>query len=699
MKPELIVIKTLEGVLALREYLKDKEVISYDCETTGLTQRDQVIGFSVCAEESLAYYVILAEWSANPPTLNQIPSLEYNAVAYDIIQSLRTKSLIMHNGVFDCMMADSYFKVRLIDSLHTDTMVLAHLLDENRRVGLKELASKMYGDDSTTEQTLMKASILANGGSVTNGKYELYKANSELIGKYGAMDAQLTFRLFNDLVPELVDQGLADFFYDESMPLLRGPTYDLNTTGLQVDMKALQALKATLKAECAEAKSFVMAEIGPRINDIWPGTTKANTFNLGSNQQLSRLLFEIYNLEFGTLTKGGKTICKALGLYLPYTAKAKREFIAVCKQKKDWEYTLEAKVNGKTIKAKKIKDVWSYIACDKEVLKKLAPKYKWIERLLEYQKKLKLLNTYVEGIEERIQYGVIHPSYLQHGTLTGRYASRNPNLQNLPRDDQRVKECFTARPGKVFVSADFSQLEPRVFASYSKDPSLMAAFDGTSDFYSVVGREVFDKFDCTPQKDGSSDAFGVKYKKLRDDSKTIALAAAYGATPNQLAPKTGKSVQDTEELMEKYFERFPGVRTMMLEAHELAKSQGFVTNIFGRKRRIPEAKRIVKLYGKKAHWDLPYEARKLLNMACNFRIQSTGASIVNRSAIAFYEACQTAQIDCKLVSQCHDELVVECSINDAEDVAVLLQVNMEQTVKLPGVSLEAIPRVTKTLAK
>lgn len=699
MKPELIVIDSLAGINELYSYLSDKDVVSFDTETAGLTQRDQVIGFSVCAEESKAYYIILAKWKTNPNTLEQVPGIEYHAVAYTLLKDLKNKSLVMHNGVFDCMMVESNLKLSLINSLHTDTMILAHLLDENRRVGLKELGTKMYGADASAEAVAMKASILANGGLVTNGNYELYKADPKLIGVYGAKDAWLTFKLFQDLVPELVDQGLADFFYDESMPLLRGPTYDLNITGLQVNTVALQALKSTLKAECAEAKAFILKEIHEHTKDIWPGTTKANTFNLGSNQQLSRLLFGLYGLDFSKLTKGGKDVCKTLGLKLPYAPAARRNFLSICQQKKDYIYQPEGKINGKVVKAKKVRDVWCYVACDKETIKKVAHKYKWIEKLLEYQTKMKLLSTYVEGIEERIQHGVMRSSYLQHGTMTGRYASRNPNLQNLPRNDQRVKNCFMSRPGKVFVSADFSQLEPRVFASYSKDPRLMSAFDGTSDFYSVTGMDVYDKSDCTPQKDGSPNAFGVKYKSLRDDAKTFTLATAYGATPAQLASKLGKSIDDTAALMVRYFERFPGVRKMMLEAHELAKDNGFVTNIFGRKRRIPEAKRIVKLFGNKEHWDLPYDARKLLNMSCNFRIQSTAASIVNRSAIAFYEACQTAEIDCRLVSQIHDELVVECDIMDAEDVAILLQSSMEGTVELPGVTLEAIPRITKTLAK
>jgi DNA polymerase-1 len=108
---------------------------------------------------------------------------------------------------------------------------------------------------------------------------------------------------------------------------------------------------------------------------------------------------------------------------------------------------------------------------------------------------MKLLNTYIKGLGSKVQYGIIRPNFLQHGTTSGRYASRNPNFQNLPRDDERIKQCVTARPGKVFVSADQSQLEPRVFASYSQDKRLMDAFNGASDFYSVVGMEVYDKFD------------------------------------------------------------------------------------------------------------------------------------------------------------------------------------------------------------
>lgn len=697
MQPELIVIDTLEELLRLQLYLKDQTIISYDCETTGLTKRDRVIGFSVCADESKAYYVILEKWNNDT---KQLEPMTYLQEARQLLVLLSEKQIIMHNGTFDCIMAESYFKIKLINSLHTDTTVLAHLLDENRKIGLKELAKEYFGADSIKEQEEMKASVLSNGGQLTKACYELYKADSALLGKYGAQDALLTYKLFMTLVPELYEQGLDKFFYeDESMPLLRAPTYELNTTGLQVDLPRLATLKKQLEAECLEAKAFVYQEINRHTKIKYPGTNKKNEFNIGSSSQLSWLLFGQLGLEFNILTKEGKNVCRALNLKLPYTFKAKRDFIDICIQSKDSIYQPEAKVNGKIIKAKKVKDPWSYVACDKTTLNKFASKYKWVDRLLEYQRKMKLLSTYVKGIESRTHYGIIHPSFLQTGTTSGRYSSRNPNWQNLPRDDKRIKECIIARPGKVFVGADYSQLEPRIFSYYSGDKRLMEAFDGTADFYSVVGMAVFNKSDCTPQKEGSPDAFGIKYKRLRDNAKTIALARAYGATAPQLAKTTGKSIEDTQLDIDNYDEAFPGVLKMMTDAHALAKKDGYVTNLFGRPRRMPDAKKINKIYGDIPHKDLPYEARGLLNLACNHRIQSTGASIVNRASIRLCDNILRADIKASIVCQVHDSLIVECDLADAEAVSLLLQDAMENTTQLKGIALEAKPKIGINLAE
>lgn len=694
---ELIVIDKTESIDSLIDYLKDKEYVSYDCETTGLHKSSEVIGFSFCAEEDKSYYVVLSQWHHLAEALLPVVNID---AAKRLIEVLKTKSLIMHNAIFDCMIAENFFKIDLINSVHTDTMVLAHLLNENQRVALKELGKVHFGQDADAEAVEMKASVAANGGNLTKADYHMYKADSHIMGKYGAKDAWLTYMLFYKLVPELYDQDLDKFFYEEeSMPLLKGPTYQLNTTGLKVDIEYLSTLKRTLIAECEEAKAFIYKEIHVHIKDKYPGTKKKDTFNIGSSSQLAWLLFGQLGLEFAVLTDAGKDICRSFGSRLPYTFVSKREFIYNCTRQNGNTFLPEAIVNGKKVRAKKIREPWYYIKCDKSILNKHSHRYKWIEVLLEYQRKTKLLNTYVEGIEERISYGIIQPGFKQTGTTSGRYSSSNPNFQNLPRDDKRIKRCIIPRPGRVFVGADYSQLEPRVFAYFSKDKRLLEAFKGEDDFYSVIGMEVYGKYDCIPRKDGSEDAFGIKYKKLRDLSKVIALASTYGATAHQLAPTTGKSIDATQEDIDSYFERFPGVKDMMLESHKMAMETGQVVNLFGRPRRMPEAKKIRKIYGNQDHGDLPYEARNMLNLAVNHRIQSTGASIVNRAMIKFYNDCKALGLDFKIVCQVHDSLIIECLEKDAEDISLLLQNAMETATVLEGISLEAIPKIGSNFAE
>ncbi len=705
----LILIKTVEELKALQERIADKEYISYDLETTGLDREDEVIGFSICVDEEdgsyTGYYVILSYWDV--PTQKIVP-LETKLHAKAFLETLVGKNIICHNGTFDCRMTESNFQVSLIDSLHTDTMILAHLLNENRRVGLKELGTAIFGEDATDEQIAMRQSVYKNGGVMTKKLYELYKADADLIGYYGAKDAVLTLKVFYHLVPELYEQGLEKFFYEEeSMPLLRGPTYQLNTTGLRIDPEKLQNLKGALEAECEEAKAFIHKEIEPHIKKKYPGTGKNNTFNIGASQQLSWLLFNKLENEFGTLTDSGKLVCKALDIKVPYAPGAKREFIRLCEENKGRVFVKAGYFNPKTKKKLKkdqtISDPWKYMSTGKITLGKLAPRYKWVEKLLEYAKAKKLLNTYVEGIQSRMKYNVIRPSFLQHGTTSGRYSSRDPNFQNLPRGDKRVKACVIARQGKVFVGADYSQLEPRVFASTSQDPILMGCFERGEDFYSVIGAPIFGKTECSLFKDEPG-SFATKHPDLRDKSKIVGLATPYGRTAHQQAAAMGISVEESQEIIRAYFGAYPDVERMMLESHEMAKKDGVVYNLFGRPRRIPDAMDITRIYGNSSHSELPYNIRSLLNLGMNHRVQSTAASIMNRAAIAVWNECRNraggddAWLDVKIITQIHDELVLEGPEALELEMKEVLKTAMEDTVTLPGVALEAKPVSAYNLA-
>ena len=693
----LIVIRTIKEAQKLLALMVKHEYIAVDTETTGVSRDSQIIGFSVSWDINSGYYIVLKEWDGT-----KLNILETESIAEDFFENLKPLNLIMHNAVFDCAMIFNNYNVQLIQSVHTDTMILGHLLNENRRNGLKELSVSIFADDSNAEQLIMKESIKANGGLITKTEYELYKADSELIARYGAKDTILTLKLFYHFVPILFKEGLDKFFYEEeSMPLLRKTTYDLNTVGLRIDPNTLERLKGELEAEALEAKSFIYNEIDKFIKDKYPGTSKAKTFNIGSSQQLAWLLFVEMGEEYINLTDEGKVVCRFLGLKLPYTGPARRDFIHACTNAKGIAYAPSAynPKTKKTSRPKIIGDVSKYLAANKATMQKLAHKIKWVEKLLLFQKNTKLLNTYVEGIKSRMSYNIIYPSFLQHGTTSGRYSSRNPNFQNLPRDDKRIKAAVVSRPNMSFVGADYSQLEPRVFASFSKDERLLASFKSGDDFYSVIGAHVFGKVNLSMKKE-DKDSFTKKYPELRNIAKVVALSATYGTTAPKMATAIGKRIDEAQEVIDHYFENFPSVKQLMSNTHKEAMDNGYVKSLFGRPRRMPEAKNIKSSYGNTDHSKLPYEVRNILNLAVNHTIQSTGASIVNRASILFYKLIDEAKIqEVHIVMQVHDEIIVECKDQDAPLVSELLKISMEQSVTLPGVDLIAEPKIGKTLAE
>lgn len=724
----LMVARTVEEIERIKTYLQnpDFQYVAFDTETTGLEKDCEMVGYSVAAEDKIGIYVVLAEWDAQnreldceicfgvgtidkglkkdgrpkkrPPcktckatgkVMHQDGELvrhdELKEASRSLFEILKTKNLIMHNSPFDIRVVRSEMDIDLMPALHTDTMELWHVLDENESAGLKEIASRLYGDDATEEKNLMKASVLANGGrweesKKPGSKKEMHKADSELFGRYGAKDTILTLKLFYDGIPELFDQGLDKFFFEEeSMPLMKTATYSLNSTGVKVDMQRLKVLKAEMTDNCTRLKREIEELIAPYTKDKYPAGfgIKKDQFNIGSSQQLAWLLFHRQGEVFLSLTKTGKALAKDLLGKVPYEHRAKRAFVA------------EVEAYGK--------DPWRMMQCDSAALEEYAKKYQWCAKMLDFRGELKLLKTYVEGIEMRMQYGCIYPGFLQHGTTSGRYSSSNPNFQNLPKNDKRVKSMIVARPGRVFIGADYSQLEPRVFASVSQDPDLMGCFAKGQDFYSVVGAPIFGKEECSLFKK-DKDSFAVLYEDLRDISKAFALATPYGTSAFQQAQKLKLPQKECQSIIDRYLTRYASVYAMMLESYAMVKDNGVVYSLYGRPRRIPDGLNIRRIYGDLEHGELPYEARTLLNLGMNHRVQSSAASIVNRSAIAFCRRMDELGLDAKIVLQVHDEINVECREEDKDIVAYELKKAMEDTCVLPGVALIAEPKIAYNLA-
>lgn len=675
MKENLVIIETLEQLDALNQYLDDYDLVAYDTETTGLDQDAEIIGYSLACDEENGFYVVLAEWSVEEKKLLYCAP-EFREKAIEVLKKLTTKRLVMHNAVFDVQKTIANFNIDLLPALHTDTMILAHILNENERVGLKDLGASLFGEDAKIEQKEMQDSIAANGGLCTKKAYELYKADKYKIGKYAAKDAILTMNLMYYLLPKLYDEGLDKFFYEEEcMPLLKGPTYELNTSGLKIDVERLTKLKFELEQSVLKLETEILEEVTPYVVERYPGTSEKTVFNIGSNEQLAWLLFIRLKEEFKSLTGSGKEKANEWMGRIPYSKGQKYMFIMECQKR--------------GLKPEK------FIQADKLTLELYKTKYPFVEKLLRLKKEEKLLNTYVSGIMERIRYGVINPSFLQTGTSGTRYSSRDPNFQNLPRDDKRIKSCVIARPGKIFIGADYSQLEPRVFTAMSQDPILLEAYAKGEDFYSAIAIPVFGKDDCSADKNADN-FLGKKYPEVRQLGKVAALSIAYGTGAFKLSQAMKLPVDVCQEIIDDYYDRLTGVAAMVSESRAEVIKNGYVKNLFGRPRRIPNA-RIISKFGNKKFEDLGYEYRTLLNLAVNFKIQGTAGSLINRCAIAFHNRVRELGLSAKLVMQVHDELIVECDEHEAEQVAALLKECMETTVTLPNVALIAEPKIAKNL--
>lgn len=707
---KIILVKTLQQLRELEQYLLDKSFVAFDVETTGLDKESIITDFAVCAEVGnidVAYCVQICQWDKKQ---QKLVYFEVYQGAKKFLEGLVGKKLICHNGPFDCSMTMNNYGVELIQDLELDTLALGHLLNENRLNGLKERGVELFGEDAREEQRIMKASVIQNGGVLTKEKYELYKADSDLRAKYCAKDTILTMNVACHDLPLLYEQKLDKFYFEETMPLMRGPTYQMNTTGLRVDPEKLSKLKGELEAQIMTLEAEIYAEIEQYTKEKYPKGfgKKPKEFNIGSKEQLAWLLFVKLENYFHMLTKSGQEMCKLLEMKRPYSNEQKREFIEMCDERKgqQWKDTAWNYKTKKWEKPKVIKDALKYMSVGKETCEIFSKRYSWVAKLMEHAKAKKLLNTYVIGIQKRMKYNVIRPSFLQCGTTSGRYSSKNPNFQNLPRKEKRLKACMIAREGKVFVAADYSQLEPRVFASVSQDKALMNCFASGEDFYSVVGAPIFDlEKKCTSLRKGEPGSFEQLYPDERQISKEdVALATAYGTTEWKMAASTGLSVERCREIIDLYFSSFPKVHQMMLDSHEQAKREGVVHTLFGRPRRIPKAMKITELFGDAPHGELPYEWRTILNLAMNHRVQGTGANLINRAAIAFCERVLALALlaprwfQVRIVMQVHDELIVEGPEELAQQIADLLKDCMENTSILPGVALVAEPKIGLDLA-
>ncbi len=286
-----------------------------------------------------------------------------------------------------------------------------------------------------------------------------------------------------------------------------------------------------------------------------------------------------------------------------------------------------------------------------DVLAELALDYPLPKVLLEYRSLSKLKSTYTDKLPEMINpaTGRVHTSYHQAVTATGRLSSSDPNLQNIPirtQEGRRIRQAFIAPDGYRIVAADYSQIELRIMAHLSGDKGLLYAFREGQDVHRATAAEVFDV--------GLEEVSGDQRRK----AKAINFGLIYGMSAFGLAKQLHLGRNEAQQYIDRYFERYPGVQDYMDRTRALAKEQGYVETLFGRRLYLPEINARNKMRVQAAE-----------RTAINAPMQGTAADIIKKAMLAVDDWLQGGGADARMIMQVHDELVFEVAAGEVEDVS------------------------------
>ncbi|MDR2049563.1 MAG: DNA polymerase I [Treponema sp.] len=300
---------------------------------------------------------------------------------------------------------------------------------------------------------------------------------------------------------------------------------------------------------------------------------------------------------------------------------------------------------------------------DVDVLEELARVDEVPALILRHRTMAKLKSTYVDAlIETADAAGRIHTNFIQTGTATGRLSSRDPNLQNIPvreEEGRRIREAFTAKPGCVLISADYNQIELVVLTHLSRDPNLMEALINGKDVHARTAALIF-----------GLDEKNVPADKRRI-AKTINFGVMYGMSAFRLSNELGISRGDAAAFIQAYFSMYSGVRNFIEELIRHTEETGYASTILGRRRYIQAINSLNKT-----------EKAAAERVAVNTPIQGSAADIVKTAMLDLDKALSVKKSPARLLLQVHDELILECPKEAAEETAVLIRDRMENAVKL-----------------
>ena len=739
-------IATPSDLTAILADIEKAEYIAYDIETTGLNPRkDLIIGAAICTHIGKAWYIPTYSWDAKEGALRTM----YEDLLLDILFTIRTKKLLMHNGSFDCRFTFESHGIDLRHALYADTMLLKHTVDEERPFGLKDIAKKIQSEigldvtkEANEEQLQLKEHLDSVGASQTREKYELYKGDYQIIGKYACADVDLTFRVFQHYSKQLKKEGLEDFFYkDEVMPLYKEVTIPMETRGVPFDAERCQLLQDGITTDLAQVERGILETIDPLLGPFkkWFLNKEYGSSRSGGFAQAAAKYFkaDLPKTKSGNYSVSAKNIEKLpegrfkswmqseLRLE-PFEVQAIQQFLHGDAPM----FNIYSKDHLKRLffTAMKLTPTTKTDKGNPQVndgfLKTISNDIPWVKDLILFNRLMKLKTAYYDRFMKSQENGMYYPSFQQHRTISGRYGS---DIQQLPRPSEGehelimkyqnpIRELFISGDTHVFIDADYESLEPHVFAHVSGDEGLLDIFRKRHDFYSTIAirTEKLDQF--------SADKKASNYLKKcdparRQKAKAYSLGIPYGMSAYKLKFEIKVSEYEAKRLVKDYLNSFPSLAQWMKDSEKQCLEKGFVKSQAGRVRHMPQAVEIYKKYGAPILHDLElwkeynetprvYAEAKLarrklknyLNNSKNFQIQSLATSIVNRSAIAISRFMYDNEIDGYVCAQVHDQLIIRVVAKHAELMRAKVEELMENTYKL-DIDLHAPAEIGKNWAE
>ena len=299
---------------------------------------------------------------------------------------------------------------------------------------------------------------------------------------------------------------------------------------------------------------------------------------------------------------------------------------------------------------------------DMEVLDKLQGVHEIIDKIIQYRKIMKIKTTYVDGLKQYVVNGRIHSKLHQTVTTTGRLTSTEPNLQNIPVktiEGRKLRKMFIAQNGCKLIDADYSQIELRVLAHLSDDENMINAFNNNRDIHTETAMQVFElsKEEVT--------------SKERSAAKAVNFGIVYGISDYGLGQQLKINPKDAKVYIDKYLERYSGIKEYMNKSVELAKERGYAETLLNRRRYIPEIN------------DKNFNIRSFgQRVAMNAPVQGTAADIIKIAMVNVFKELKEVNYKAKLIMQIHDELIIESPVEEIPAVQKLLVDCMENAIKL-----------------